>query len=47
MLYREDGIDRVVTLGVGDIFFAQHGCEHVAHPRGEARILIVEREGSV
>ena len=22
-------------------------CEHVAHPRGEARILVVEKEGSV
>ncbi|HBL94816.1 MAG TPA: cupin, partial [Hyphomonas sp.] len=28
-------------------FFAGIGCEHVAHPRGEARILVVEQEGSV
>lgn len=47
MHYREAGVEHVVTLGVGDVFFAGLGCEHVAHPRGEARILVVEREGSV
>ncbi|MCJ8174783.1 cupin [Pseudomonas viridiflava] len=47
MHYRESGIERVVTLVVGDVFFAGVGCEHVAHPRGEARILVIEREGSV
>ena len=47
MHYREAGVEHVVTLGAGDIFFAQAGCEHVAHPRGEARVLVVEREGSV
>ena len=47
MHYREAGVESVVTLGAGDVFFAQAGCEHVAHPRGEARVLVVEREGSV
>jgi mannose-6-phosphate isomerase-like protein (cupin superfamily) len=47
MHYREAGVESVVRLSVGDIFFAQVGFEHVAHPRGEARILVVEREGSV
>ncbi len=47
MHYREAGVEQVVALEVGDIFFAGVGCEHVAHPRGEARILVVEREGSV
>lgn len=47
MHYRAAGIEHVVTLEVGDVFFAEVGCEHVAHPRGEARILVVEREGSV
>jgi hypothetical protein len=37
---------RAVALNPGDIFFAEIGCEHVAHPRGEARILVVEKEGS-
>ncbi|MBA9948194.1 cupin [Burkholderia cepacia] len=47
MHYREAGEERVVTLAAGDVFYAGVGCEHVAHPRGEARILVVEREGSV
>lgn len=47
MHYRILGVDHVVTLEVGDVFFADVGCEHVAHPRGEARILVVEREGSI
>ncbi|WP_024698450.1 cupin [Pseudomonas avellanae] len=47
MHYRESGIEHVVTLVVGDVFFAGAGCEHVAHPLGEARILVIEREGSV
>lgn len=46
MHYRTAGVARVVTLEAGDVFFADIGCEHVAHPRGEARILVVEREGS-
>lgn len=47
MHYREDGAEHVVLLRAGDIFFAGTGCEHVAHPRGEARILVVEKAGSV
>ena len=31
----------------GDIFYANVGCEHVAHPQGEARILVIEKEGLV
>jgi hypothetical protein len=30
-----------------DIFVAHAGCEHVAHPQGQARILVVEEKGSV
>jgi mannose-6-phosphate isomerase-like protein (cupin superfamily) len=47
MHYRESGIEKIVGLEVGDIFFAEVGCEHVAHPRGVARILVVEKDGSV
>ena len=47
MHYREAGKEKVATLAVGDIFFAGVGCEHVAHPRGAARILVVETAGSV
>jgi mannose-6-phosphate isomerase-like protein (cupin superfamily) len=47
MHYREAGEEKCVVLGPGDVFFAEAGCEHVAHPRGEVRVLVVEREGSV
>lgn len=47
MHYRVDGKERVQLMSVGDIFFAEVGTEHVAHPIGEARILVIEKEGSV
>jgi hypothetical protein len=47
MRYRQDGEERHALLEAGDVFFANVGCEHVAHPKGEARILVIEREGSV
>jgi len=47
MHVRVQGREEVHRLAPGDIFHASVGCEHVAHPRGEARILVVEKEGSV
>src|SRR5690349_17864052 len=47
MHYRESGESRVARLVAGDIFYAGVGCEHVAHPVGEARVLVVEKAGSV
>jgi mannose-6-phosphate isomerase-like protein (cupin superfamily) len=47
MHYKENGFERMTRLEVGDIFFAVMGCEHVAHPVGQARILVVEKAGSV
>ncbi len=47
MHYRIDGREEVAVLETGDVFFADVGCEHVAHPRGVARVLVVERAGSV
>lgn len=47
MHYRDNGAEKVERMKVGDIFFAGSGTEHVAHPVGEARVLVVEREGSV
>lgn len=47
MHYREKGIEKKVLLNSGDIFFASMGTEHVAHPIGEARVLVIEKEGSV
>lgn len=47
MHYREGGDEKRVLLQAGDIFYAGIGTEHVAHPQGEARILVIEKAGSV
>lgn len=47
MLYKENGVECSTILNTGDIFYASVGTEHVAHPKGEARILVIESEGSV
>lgn len=47
MHYRKDGEECSTVLETGDIFFASVGTEHVARPIGQARILVVEAEGSV
>lgn len=47
MSYRIDGIEHMTLLLVGDIFYASVGTEHVASPIGEARILVIEKEGSI
>lgn len=45
--FREAGNEKVARLGSKDMFVALEGDEHVAHPVGEARILVIERKGSV
>jgi mannose-6-phosphate isomerase-like protein (cupin superfamily) len=47
MHYRVDGEEKSVRLEPGAVFVAEVGEEHVARPEGEARILVVERKGSV
>jgi mannose-6-phosphate isomerase-like protein (cupin superfamily) len=47
MRYREAGEEHSTMLETGDVFYASVGTEHVAHPVGAARILVVESEGSV
>ncbi|MDQ2878486.1 MAG: cupin [Pseudomonadota bacterium] len=47
MHYLDDGAEKTVRLAAGDMFVADVGDRHVAHPVGEARILVVERKGSV
>jgi mannose-6-phosphate isomerase-like protein (cupin superfamily) len=47
MRYREGGVEQSAILETGDVFYASVGTEHVAHPIGAARILVVEAEGSV
>src|SRR3546814_11115235 len=46
MRYKEAGIESSTILETGDVFYAAVGTEHVAHTIGEARILVVEHEGS-
>lgn len=47
MHYRVDGEEACVRLNPADMFIADAGDEHVARPVGEARILVIERKGSV
>ncbi len=47
MHYKKNQEINKVNLYPGDIFHAEIGCEHVAHPQGEARILVIEKEGSI
>src|SRR5471032_3167352 len=47
MRFRESGVEQSTILETGDVFYASIGTEHVAHPIGAARILVVEAEGSV
>src|SRR5690242_3017856 len=42
MHVRIAGKVRIVTLRAGDVAHLEEGEEHVAHPRGPARILVVE-----
>jgi hypothetical protein len=46
MRYREGGEEASVRLKPADMFIAEPGDAHVAHPVGEARILVIERKGS-
>jgi mannose-6-phosphate isomerase-like protein (cupin superfamily) len=47
MHYRDATGEHVRRLIPGIVCVADIGDEHVAHPDGEARILVVERRGSV
>lgn len=47
MRVRRDGVEEVHVLDAGDIFHAHPGDEHIAEPIGQARILVIEKEGSV
>lgn len=47
MHVRQNGDENVFRLNVGDIFHAKSGDEHVAHPVGPARVLVIEKAGSI
>lgn len=47
MRYRSGGRERRRAMQAGDICHAEPGDEHVAHPDGPARILVIEKKGSI
>ncbi|HET6619900.1 MAG TPA: cupin [Dongiaceae bacterium] len=47
MHYRRDGREYRQAMRPGDICHAEAGDEHVAHPDGPARILVIEKKDSV
>jgi mannose-6-phosphate isomerase-like protein (cupin superfamily) len=47
MRYRADGVELSRSMQAGDICHAAPGDVHVAHPHGAARILVIEKKGSV
>lgn len=47
MLTRDNAGEKVWPLEKGDIFHAEAGDEHLARPKGAARILVIEQVGSL
>lgn len=47
MHYRQDGMENVERMAAGDVCHAEPGDEHLARPIGEARILVIEKAGSI
>jgi mannose-6-phosphate isomerase-like protein (cupin superfamily) len=47
MRYREGGAEKRRVMTAGSLCHAGPGDEHVAHPIGPARILVVEKKGSI
>lgn len=47
MHYRRDGLEHRRAMRAGDICHAAPGDEHVAHPQGTTRVLVIEKKGSV
>lgn len=47
MHYRKGGQEHRRELRAGDFCHAVEGDEHIAHPQGAARILVIEKKGSV
>ena len=46
MSYLEDGEEHVRILEAGQMALIGHGERHVARPRGEARVLVIEQKGT-
>jgi mannose-6-phosphate isomerase-like protein (cupin superfamily) len=46
MHVRVDGREEIVTLHAGDVLHVEDGDEHMARPRGAARMLVIEDPAS-
>lgn len=46
MSYIENGVECMKVMEPGQMVLFGHGERHVARPRGEARILVIEEKGS-
>lgn len=46
MTYLEEGEEHMRVLAAGQMALIGNGEHHVARPRGEARILVVEKKGT-
>ena len=46
MHVRDASGESVITLNAGELLHVEPGEEHVAHPRGAARVLVIEQEES-
>lgn len=47
MHFKCEGEEHIQRLIPGRVCLAEDGDEHVAVPQGQARILVIEREGSI
>lgn len=47
MRHRADGVEQRRLMRAGDLCHAGPGEEHVAHPQGAARVLVIEKKGSL
>ena len=47
MHYRREGVEHVDRLTPGRICCVEAGDEHAAYPAPEARVLVIERRGSI
>ncbi|GAC17528.1 cupin domain-containing protein [Paraglaciecola arctica] len=47
MHYEQDTKQLSKLLEIGDIFYASIGTKHYAEPIGEARVLVIEKQGSI
>lgn len=47
MHFMTGGIADVKRMRAGDLFHAGFGAEHKAEPVGEARVLVIEKKGSI